>query len=145
MKMSDPSITHFQGDNYFLSNFWGCSVEMDGVVYSSVEHAYQAAKTNNLQERERIQKAPTPGEAKRRGRSVTLREDWESVKLPVMKQLVINKFRNVELAARLKATGGAELIEGNWWGDTFWGICKGEGENHLGYILMEVRLELFLS
>jgi len=65
---------------------------------------------------------------------------WDGAKLGIMAQLVVQKFtNNAVLAQRLHDTGDAELIEGNTWGDTFWGICKGKGENHLGRILMEVR------
>ena len=82
----------------------------------------------------------SPAEAKRFGRRVRLRLDWEQVKLDIMRQLVADKFaRSDELRRRLLATGDAELVEGNAWNDTFWGVCRGRGQNHLGRILMEVR------
>jgi predicted NAD-dependent protein-ADP-ribosyltransferase YbiA (DUF1768 family) len=76
------------------------------------------------------------------GRSVKLRPDWESIKLDVMETAVRIKFTDPELAAKLIATGDEELIEGNWWNDTFWGVCNGVGENHLGKILMKVRADI---
>jgi ribA/ribD-fused uncharacterized protein len=72
-----------------------------------------------------------------------MRPDWEQVKILIMTSLVRDKFtRHQDLKEQLLATGDAELIEGNWWGDTFWGVCKGKGENHLGKVLMKVREEL---
>lgn len=134
-------IDSFQGKNRFLSNFWRVPIEYDGDLYPSVEHAYQAAKTDNFQDRLRIRLMPTAGDAKRAGRRVEIRSDWEQVKLDVMYQLVKQKFSAEPLRSQLIATGDNELIEGNTWNDTFWGICRGRGENHLGKILMRVRGE----
>ena len=131
-------ISEFQGDFRFLSNFWPCVIEFEGIKFSSVEHAYQAAKTLDIKERKRIAKLLTPGKAKRAGKELMLRPDWEEIKLPIMRELLIKKFSHRELMFRLKLTEG-ELIEGNNWGDTFWGICRGKGENHLGKLLMEIR------
>jgi len=135
-------IIQFQGDYSFLSNFYHCSVEMDGKVYPSVEHAFQAAKTHDCAKRDIIRKAPTPSEAKRLGRKLLLRSDWEKVKVDIMQELVMHKFQNPELAAKLVETDDAKLIEGNWWNDTFWGVCNGKGENRLGQILESVRTTL---
>ena len=134
-------IDSFQGEHRFLSNFWPAEVALDGVVYPSVEHAYVASKTLDLSARHVILKS-TPGQAKRYGRTLALRPDWESVKLAVMAGLLVQKFRHPELAALLRATGDAELVEGNTWGDTFWGVCKGKGANNLGRMLMEIRSSL---
>jgi ribA/ribD-fused uncharacterized protein len=113
---------------------------MDGRTYPSVEHAYQAAKTLDDSQRERIGRCLKAGEAKRMGRLVTMREDWDEVKIDVMRSLVEQKFtRHENLGNRLLDTGDQHLEEGNTWGDTFWGTCNGKGENHLGKILMEVR------
>lgn len=110
--------------------------------YPTTEHAFQAAKTLDEKEREKIRVAKTPGQAKRLGQKVTLRKDWESIKIKIMLNLNRQKFDRADLGDRLVDTGQAELIEGNTWGDTFWGVCKGVGKNHLGKILMEVREEL---
>ena len=131
-------ISEFQGDFRFLSNFWPCVIEFEGIKFSSVEHAYQAAKTLDIKERKRIAKLLTPGKAKRAGQELKIRPDWEEIKLSIMRELLIKKFSHRELMFRLKLTEG-ELIEGNNWGDTFWGICRGKGENHLGKLLMEIR------
>ena len=133
------TISSFDGDYAFLSNFYPAKVFLDNVEYNTVEHAYQAAKTISLQDREIIRQAYSPSNAKKLGRQVTARTDWEEIKRSVMKGLVMQKFRHPELREKLMATGDAELIEGNWWGDTYWGVCKGVGQNHLGRILMYVR------
>lgn len=132
-------ITSFSGINSFLSNFYTSKVEFEGMEFWTVEHAFQAAKTTDMSARRAIQEASTPGKAKRLGRKVALRPDWEDIKIDVMKELVTKKFEDDDLAFMLIRTGDAELIEGNHWGDTFWGVCDGVGQNNLGKILMEVR------
>jgi ribA/ribD-fused uncharacterized protein len=117
-------------------------VEFEDYVYPSVEHAYQAAKTLDPKEREYFLQNVRPGLAKLKGKEVTLRPDWDSVKLKVMYDLVKQKFSTEPTRTMLLNTGDAELIEGNTWGDTFWGVFRGRGENHLGKILMQVRNEL---
>jgi ribA/ribD-fused uncharacterized protein len=136
------SILQFQGEYRWLSNFWPASVEYDGEVYSSVECAYQAAKTLDLEKRKLIQ-AQTAGMAKKIGKGLIVRKDWNEIKIGVMLALLRQKFLNdPKLGERLLATGDRELIEGNWWGDTFWGVCRGFGENRLGKLIMSVREEL---
>lgn len=139
---SPPPITYFADEFAFLSNFYAADVEFDGYVYPTAEHGFQAAKSTDPFYRERIWNAPTPGAAKRMGNnSVELRPDWDAVKLTVMETVVLSKFmRHPELQEKLVATGDAELIEGNTWGDRFWGVtADGQGANHLGKILMRVR------
>lgn len=139
-------IAEFRGEYRFLSNFWPATVVFEGIEYPTVEHAYQAAKTLDVNERKRIALLATPGDAKRAGRALPLRADWENVKLGVMEQCVRYKFtHHAELCAKLLATGDAYLEEGNTWGDEFWGTVNGRGENHLGKILMKVREELRAS
>lgn len=132
-------IAYFEGPHRFLSNFYACWVTYEGVEYASVEHAYQAQKTLDPQERENIRLAGGPGYAKRLGRTATIRPHWDAMKVRIMSELLAEKFSNPELALMLKRTGDALLIEGNWWNDRFWGVCRGEGENMLGKLLMEVR------
>ncbi len=133
------AIRRFTGEYRFLSNFFPCRITYEEITYPSTEHAYQAAKCIFRKDKHRIAEL-TAGEAKREGRKVELRPDWEEVKLQVMEDVLRLKFfGNKSLAAKLLATGDQELIEGNTWGDTFWGVCKGVGENHLGKLLMKVR------
>lgn len=135
-------IDSFTGVNDFLSNFYPSSIWYNGDPYATVEQAFQASKTFSDLERQEILAALTPGQAKRLGKKCTLRADWELVKLDIMSELLRKKFSNVTLAKLLIATGDEELIEGNSWGDTYWGVCNGVGENNLGKLLMKVRDEL---
>jgi ribA/ribD-fused uncharacterized protein len=137
------TIDRFTGDHEFLSNYYASPIEVDGILYATVEHAFHAAKTLKLDEKRGIAAAATPGDAKRMGRLVEARADWEEVKVGIMEDLVRLKFgTHSSLREMLLATGDAQLIEGNWWKDTFWGVCRGAGRNELGKILMRVRAEL---
>lgn len=136
-------IDAFEDEYRFLSNFWMVPVEYDGEIWPSTEHAYQAAKTDVLEEKKKIQLAVTANETKKLGRKVTIKENWDDIKLQIMRDIVTAKFKqHPDLAKILKETGDQELIEGNWWGDTYWGVCRGKGTNHLGKILMEIRAKL---
>lgn len=135
-------IQGFQGEWRFLSNFWAATIVFDGETYPTVEHAFQAAKTLSKQERQWVRSAERPGEARKRGKKVTLRQNWEDHKLTIMEDLVRQKFQDPTLRESLLATGDRPLEETNNWGDRFWGICNGQGKNHLGRILMKIRAEL---
>lgn len=137
-------IDSFRGEYRFLSNFHMCPVSYEGEVYPSVEHAYQAAKTEDWAAREQIRLCPKPGDAKRLGQKVKMRTDFDNIKVDIMRELLRQKFApGTELAEKLVATGKfCRLVEGNWWGDKFWGVCDGVGQNHLGELLMQIRGEL---
>jgi len=137
-------INSFHGEYSFLSNFHRCFCWYDNLYYPTVEHAYQSAKSLDLTQRHLFTNSDlTSGQAKRLGRKTKLRQDWEQIKLDVMEEIVSFKFNNNPiLKQHLLKTRNEELIEGNNWGDTYWGVCKGVGENHLGKILMKVRKEL---
>lgn len=146
--MSAPAvIDSFTGKYRFLSNFEHAPIriridKMD-LQGDSVEHLYQALKATNAKDRMKILSCGQPGAAKRWGSKIKCRPDWEEKKVGFMRALVLAKFQqNPRLAQRLLDTGNAELVEGNWWGDRFWGVCRGLGENQLGRILMWVRAEL---
>lgn len=141
-------IVEFDGDYAFLSNFYPSAIYHDGITYPTNEHFFQAMKTLDIETRKAIAAAPTPGAAKRMGRHVALRPDWEKIKVDVMRLGLMLKFTDAELAEKLLATGDEELVEGNWWHDNTWGNChctecsrKG-GRNLLGMLLMELRKEL---
>jgi len=133
------SIKEFSGKYRFLSNFWPAEVMWGKEKYPTVEHAYQAQKSLDFEEREKIRKASTPGQAKRLGKEVAFRKDWGSVRKGIMELLLKRKFSIPDLREKLLQTEDEELIEGNNWGDTFWGVCGGEGKNYLGKLLMGVR------
>jgi len=134
-------IKEFQGSKRWLSNFTPCWVFLDGVAYPSTENAYQAAKTVVKNERKPFV-GMTAGQAKRAGKKVTIRDDWDEVKLEVMEDLTRQKYTQEPFKSKLLGTGDREIQEGNRWGDTFWGICNGRGSNHLGVIIMKIRSEL---
>jgi N-glycosidase YbiA len=133
------AIKGFRGRSRWLSNFWPARVTLDGMVFGSVEHAYQAAKTLDLDHRRTIAALAKPGQAKRYGRKLKVRDDWEEVKLVVMEDLLRQKFAHPDLRQKLLDTGDAYLEESNVWQDFFWGVCDGKGENHLGRLLMTIR------
>lgn len=139
------SISSFSGKYRFLSNFWLVTVHLDGVPYPSVEHAYQAAKFAPESElRALIHGAVSPARAKeiaKRNQDKML-PDYHEHKLPVMEALLREKFAHAHLRQQLLDTGEFPLIEGNTWGDTFWGVCKGVGQNHLGRLLMRIRADI---
>lgn len=136
------AITRFRHEYAFLSNFYPVSIEFEGSVYAAVEDAFQAAKTLDPKERMLIQLCQTPGDAKRCGRKVTLRDNWDEIKVDIMYQLLQKKFTNPTLRQKLLATGDAQLVEGNNHGDVFWGQVNGQGQNHLGLLLMRIRDEI---
>lgn len=138
------TIDSFDGEYRFLSNFYVKDFKWSTQwIWKSAEHAYQAAKcepSNALAFLE-IHQASTPGKAKRLGKKVKLRSEWDAIKLDIMYSILMSKFSDKELQEKLLATGNMELIEGNDWGDEFWGVCDRKGLNHLGRLLMKVRNE----
>ena len=142
--MSGSVICGFFEEYRFLSNFWLAPVEYGGLVYSCNESAFQAQKCITEEEKRSFTELG-PKKAKEMGRRVSLRPDWEAVKCQMMEEIVRAKFtQNRELKAKLLATYPCTLEEGNTWKDTFWGVDlrTGEGQNHLGKILMKIREEL---
>lgn len=136
-------ISTFSGQFRFLSNFYSAPIAFKGLVYLTSEHLYQTVKTKDIELRRKISLLDTPGKAKRMGQQITIRNDWEEKKVSFMGKIVLMKFtQNPDLAKKLIDTDFAYLEEGNTWNDTFWGVCNGKGENHLGVILMEVRKTL---
>lgn len=137
-KDPDTLIDGFFGDYRFLSNFHACPVWYEGDLYPTSENAYQAAKVEHLEDRRKFYYCP-PKYARLAGRRVALRGDWEAIKVEVMRTVLVSKFSNPDLKQMLLDTGEVMLVEGNWWGDRFWGVCNGSGENTLGKLLMQLR------
>jgi ribA/ribD-fused uncharacterized protein len=144
-------IDKFDGENKFLSNFHMCIVWYEGIPYPTIEHAYQAAKTFDLNQRKYIAGIPwnKAGQAKRIGKRIPLRNNWEEIKLSVMEDLLRQKFGvRPNFKQKLLDTGNEELIEGNYWHDNYWGNCKCKkcidkpGLNMLGKLLMKIRSDL---
>lgn len=143
----------FEGENKyrFLSNFYvGEPIDMqdgNGPIYRTGEHAFQAYKASDRKGWRTVVEAKDPGRAKARGRRLTLRDDWESVKYDVMSAVLAAKFApDRPEAVLLVMTGDALLVEGTHWGDRVWGVAvpKGSirqptGRNWLGRLLMAQR------
>jgi ribA/ribD-fused uncharacterized protein len=141
------TTSSFRGEKWFLSNMYPCPVEIQGKVYKCAESAYQSAKLaldmpNRAYEQSKF--LWWDGfQAKKEVKQFPLRTDWHTAKVRVMLRVLRAKFgQNQELATLLLATGEEELVETNSWGDRFWGVCKGHGQNQLGKLLMQVREEL---
>ena len=145
------SISEFRGKYAFLSNFWRGEVEVPefgGRAFKgpSAEHVYQAMKAERIDSAFEVLSARTPGQAKRAGRRVRMRKDWDQIRIAAMHEVLKAKFaRGSELAGHLLSTGEADLREGNSWGDDFWGVCSNEGQNWLGRLLMLRRSELAVA
>ena len=141
------TIDQFRDKYFFLSNFAPSPITYQDISYLNAEAAFQAQKC--LSEEEKIDFTNlSADEAKKLGKKVTLREDWKEVRISVMEEIVREKFlQNPSYANALAETGTLDLKEGNHWNDTFWGVGSqsGEGENHLGRILMKIRAELLAS
>jgi len=137
-------IAFFHGAYRFLSNAWYAPVDLAGISYPTVEHAYQAARTADPRVRSRILTL-SAAQARQLGRVTPARPNWFSLRLPVMEELVRQKFlRYPHLAGKLLETYPDELRNSTLDGDDFWGVdaATGAGRNHLGRILMKVRDDL---
>ena len=138
--MDELQILGFNGEHRWLSNFQAAPVRLDGVEYPSVENAYQAAK-RPLNDRQAFRTC-SAAEAKKLNKGYEVPNQFHEQKEQIMQNLVQQKFQIAGLRARLVATGNATIVEDNWWGDRFWGVCKGMGENRLGKIIMQIRNEI---
>ena|SRR6185437_7523783 len=156
------TIDRFIGEYDFLSNFYFSPiiVKMEyspkcytKMAFSTLEHAFQAKKMIDFRHVELIQSQPTPQDAKNMARRMPRVPDWDEIRIPEMTKLVDIKFPLYhdiyttiqfmpQLTKQLLDTEDEELIEGNYWNDTFWGMCNGHGKNNLGKILMARRTKL---
>lgn len=140
-------IDDFRGKYFFLSNFYQQPVCYKGYWYKTSEHAFQAQKATNEKDRQYISDARNPRFAKKRGHEIKSRANWDAIKQKEMAWILLCKFQNQQLREKLLATSNTLLIEGNWWGDKYWGMVKDnngfwQGDNFLGKLLMKVRDEL---
>lgn len=137
------SIEEFRGEHAYLSNFYVHPLRVGKIRYHSVEQYFQSRKCARQDDWEAVMATSFPAQAKRVGRHVDLREDWEEVKLYVMRKALTCKFREDNpLGSRLIDTGHHVLVEGNTWGDEYWGVSDGVGKNWLGFLLMARRAEI---
>lgn len=133
-------ISEFQGEYRWLSNFVDCDIEYNGLIYPSVENAYQAAKMKNKEDRLKYLNI-TSGQAKRLSKTLPIRDDWGKLKLFYMREFLIQKFSNPPYKELLMETCGLDISEGNMWGDKYWGVClkTNNGQNNLGKLIMNIR------
>lgn len=141
------TIDNFDDEYYFLSNFFEESMTVDGKVFKTNEHFFQASKADDEDVFEHVRGVASAFKAKKLGRDIRLRKNWENIKNEVMLKGLRVKFAIPDLRKRLLDTGDATLIEGNNWHDQYWGRCDcskhgGVGENWLGRLLMQVRDEI---
>jgi N-glycosidase YbiA len=136
----------FRGKYNFLSNFYPCQVEYEGMTYSTVEHAYQAAKFDDDELKKEIKNAETPGKSKRLAREYSehIRNDWNKIKVSVMYELLCEKFMKNETLKQKLINIDEPIVEHNVWNDTFWGVCDGNGKNTLGKLLEKIKNEILL-
>ena len=142
-------VREFQGRFRFLSNFFPSPIMWNGKVWPTAEHLFQAMKTEDPKIQEKIRQANKPGEAKRLGYEVVPKPNWKTIKRQMMLLILRMKFKqNPKLIQKLIDTGDMKLIEGNYWHDNYFGVCKchrcknKEKHNHLGKLLMQLRKEI---
>lgn len=137
-------IDSFRGENSFLSNFYeeaGVKINYSGLTYRNTEAAFQAQKEVDPNKR-KAYASMSASESKKAGRKAKLVFGWDDKKDDVMLDVLRIKFSYPHLAQKLVKTYPHELVEGNTWGDRYWGICEDEGLNKLGKLLMQVRKEI---
>jgi ribA/ribD-fused uncharacterized protein len=134
-------IIEFRGDYRWLSNFSPCKIILDGLEYKSVEHAYVSAKSDDPEWKITCQTEESAGKLKRLGQKLPIKENWDALKISIMKQCLDQKFDQEPYKSNLISTGNVDIEEGNNWNDTFWGIDlkTGIGKNMLGKMIMEIR------
>lgn len=140
-------IEHFKSDEYaFLSNFTEVTIKLDGIQYKSVEHAFMSCKNDSVEWKEFCKNEPDPGIVKTKSREVQLIDNWDTLKIDVMRKCIDLKFNQEPFKSKLIETGTKYIQEGNWWNDKFWGVdlksTPPEGKNMLGLLLMEKRHQL---
>ncbi|MCR9066815.1 MAG: NADAR family protein [Cytophagales bacterium] len=138
-------IKEFKNEYWWLSNFSPCEIQFNGMLFSSVEHAYMSAKSDDLDWKKFCSDSNnSPGKVKRKSKNIVLKDDWESTKIEVMRKLLKIKFSQNPYKQLLLNTENQVIQEGNRWGDTFWGVDlkTNVGDNNLGLLIMEIREEL---
>lgn len=146
----------FRGEYAFLSNMYCCQIEYDGCKFPSAEHMFQAYKFKKFMKPEAFRTfckgllKMSPSQIKNYAKKCAPVKsgEWDTIRVDVMRLCIRCKFdQNIALRNKLMLIGDTELIEYNYWGDTFWGKAlqkNGDfvGENMLGRLLMEYRDQL---
>ena len=143
---NENTILFYEGKWYMFSNFASFAVDWQGQRWMTSEHAYQAAKFKSERIRSFISKAPSAYSAKMYAKRFSrhIRPDWESDKLRVMLEIVRRKLEQHEfIQQKLRESGEMQIVEDSP-KDSFWGRGPDwKGENHLGRIWMDLRIEYF--
>lgn len=138
-------IYFFRNEHAWLSNYAECKITIRGIEYQSVENAYMACK-NTSPEWKELCRTSSAAQAKRESKNILLRDNWDEVKLRVMKACLDQKFAQEPFRQLLIDTGNQNIVEGTYWKDTYWGVDLKQdpniGENHLGRIIMQIRNEI---
>lgn len=137
-------INLFKNEYSWLSNFAPCKIILEDIEYNSVEHAYMSAKNDDIKWKIFCQLTNSPGEVKKKSKNIELIKNWELIKVKIMQECIDQKYNQEPYKTLLLNTNNEELIEGNWWNDTFWGINlkTNKGQNMLGKLIMEKRNQL---
>jgi len=141
-------IKEFQKEYRWLSNFTPVEIELNGIKYPSVEHAYMSAKVDSDEWRAFCSnpnnKAGQVKKASYKFKKSELVQNFDEIKVDVMRECLIQKFNQEPFKSKLIATGDLHIQEGNLWNDKFWGFClkTNQGQNILGHLIMEIRKEL---
>jgi len=137
-------IKQFQKENRWLSNFAPCTIILDDITYRSVEHAYMSAKSDDIKWKHFCRDTYKPGDVKKESKKIKLRNDWDNIKVDVMRRCIDQKFDQEPYRSKLINTEDQYIQEGNFWGDKFWGVCMktGVGDNVLGKLIMDKRNKL---
>lgn len=138
-------IKEFQKEYRWLSNFTAVIILVHGKKYPSVEAAYMSGKSDDIKWKDFCADLKnTPGEIKRKSKTIKLISTWDEVKVPLMRHCLEQKFQKEPFRSKLITTGDQFIQEGNNWGDKFWGVDlkTGVGENILGKLIMEIRSQL---
>lgn len=127
----------------YMNNYKKSPMYVYGRWWKNVEACYQAQKTLNLAEYNKIWSAKHPNDARELGQLVTMRPNWDNLKVPIMYECVLNKFiQNRDFREKLFSTGEEDIAEDSPI-DSFWGLGpNGDGLNNLGKILVRVRKTL---
>lgn len=140
-------INQFKNEYEMFSNFYPVTVYFEGRAYPSVEHAFVAAKSYDPFFRAKLSRLSRhkAWKAKEMGQEVKLRSNWNIIRVPIMRDLQIQKYNYKKFREKLLSTGEEEIVEGNYWHDNYWGDCYCKkcknipGENMLGKLIMEAR------
>lgn len=135
-------------NNYIVfNNSYKSEIQIDGVMYPTVEHYYQCAKFIETapEYAEKMRNTANPALVKNMGRTkkVEARADWDEVHLEIMRIALVAKMDQHENIRNLLAETGDATLELESPSDPFWGIgADGNGENYLGKLLADIRTSL---